>query len=247
MAFESASNGYVKLDVSDGVAEIRLDHPEKLNCFSYESMADFEEVILTVKSRDDVAAIVLTGEGKAFSSGADTSRLEGDDEPDDSNDVGTYTAFEWLLNVPIPVIVGARGYAVGAGASLLTYVADIAYVGSDIQIWWPDIDYGVLVHRAPVLLYPQLGYKKTIEMLLLGGEERMDAEEAYNFGLVNGIVEPHEVDDRARTVAHILAEHETDHGLVTELMELMHRVRRDDTGSGRDYAAWRRTEENFGD
>lgn len=239
MTTETGANGTVTLSVADGVAEIRLANPDKLNAFRLELVEDLEELVLSVEEREDVRAVAITAEGRAFCAGADTEVVDGPADTDLAAHYGP--AFEWLINEPVPVVVGARRYAIGAGASLLTYVPDLSFVGPDIEIWWPEIDYGLLPRRATAMLYPEVGAKRTTELMLLGERGKLTGAEARDLGLVNRVVGADEVDEAARRAARVLADHEAETGLVSEYMDLLGRIRRDATGAGRDYARWRRS------
>lgn len=238
MTTETGSNGAVTLTVDDGVAELRLANPETLNAFRLELVQDLEELVLSLGDGADVRAVAITAEGRAFCAGADTAVVDG---PQDTDLAAHYDpAFEWLINEPVPVVVGARRYAIGAGASLLTYVPDLSVVDPDIEIWWPEIDYGLLPRRATAMLYPEIGAKHTTELMLLGERGKLTGIEARELGLVNRVVAGDEVDETARSTARVLADHEAETGLVSEYMDLIGRVRRDATGAGRDFARWRR-------
>ena len=242
MTFEHASNDHVKRKVADGVCEIRLDDPDRLNCFSVELAKDLHEITQYIDDREDVFAVVITGEGKAFSSGFDTELILGEGSTDEIFEYAR-PALNWLINSQIPVVAGGRNYAVGGGASLLTYVPDLSYINADMEIWWPEVDYGGLPRQVVSYLYPDIGYKRALEMVLLGEDGKMDATEAKHSGLVNDIVESATVDEKARQTAQSLADLEAEYGHTTDLMDVMHRMRRERIGNSLNYIDWKRAQE----
>jgi len=84
------------------VAEIRLDHIEKRNCFSLELAADLRELVERIDRRDDVLVVIITGAGPSFSAGADTALLT-DDDPSGPERLQVHCGFVfgWLREEPM--------------------------------------------------------------------------------------------------------------------------------------------------
>lgn len=239
MPFEHASNEHIKLKVEDGLAEIRLDDPDRLNCYSVDLAQDLLEITEDLEQRGNIGAIALTAEGQAFSSGFDTELITGEGSTDEIFEYAR-PALSWLINTPIPVVAGGRRYAVGGGASLISYVPDISYCDPEMEIWWPEIDWGGLPRSVGSYLYPKIGYKLTLEMILLGEEGKKTAQEAKEMGMINDIVPTEDVDEKTREIADIIAQHEADYGHPSDFMDVMHRLRREDTGASLNYIDWKR-------
>jgi enoyl-CoA hydratase/carnithine racemase len=241
MDWTSGSNGKVRLAVDDGVAEIRLSHPEKLNCFSLELAEDLRDLTLSIDEYDDVSAVVVTADGRSFSAGADVDIVGGDDSEAGERLQELYgPAFEWMRNEPIPVVAGGRGPIVGAGASVLCYAADLRVVGEDVEIWWPEVAYGIPPLSRLIALKEDVGAPHALELMLLGEDGKMDAEEAHELGLVNRVVAPGDVDSEARRMAETIAAYDDEHGIVEGFLDTLRHARTEQHGGSTAYARYRR-------
>lgn len=241
MDWTTGSNGRVRMGVSDGVAEIRLSHPEKLNCFSLELAEDLRDLTLSIDDHDDVSAVVVTAEGRSFSAGADVDIVGGDDPEASQRLQDLYgPAFAWMRNEPIPVVAGGRGPAVGAGASLLCYAADLRVVGDDVEIWWPEVAYGIPPLSRLIALSKDVGTPHALEFMLLGEEGKMGAEEAHDLGLVNRVVDPEDVDGEARGIAETIARYDEEHGIVESFLDTLRHARDEENSAATAYATYRR-------
>lgn len=234
------SNGNVQLTVEDAIAEIRLTHAEKLNCFSLELAEDLRDLTLSVDDYD-VSAVVITAEGRSFSAGADVDIVGGDDPTVLERLQELYSpAFNWMRNSSVPVISAGRGPAVGAGASLLCYTADLIVVGEDIEIWWPEVAYGIPPLSRLIALSKDIGSPHALEFMLLGEEGKMGAQEAHQLGLVNRVVKPDEVEEEAREMAKTIAQYDAEHDIVESFLETLQHARAEENSASTAYATYRR-------
>lgn len=234
------SNGTVELTVDDSIAELRLTHPEKLNCFSLELAEDLRDLTLSIDDYD-VSVVVVTAEGRAFSAGADVDIVGGDDPEATERLQELYgPAFNWMRNSSIPVISAGRGPAVGAGASLLCYTADLIVVGEDIEIWWPEVAYGIPPLSRLIALSKDIGSPHALEFMLLGEEGKMGAQEAHELGLVNRVVDPEDVDEEARGMAKTIGQYDAEHGIVESFLETLQHARTEENSASTAFAMYRR-------
>ncbi len=175
------------------IAYLTLDRPEKLNALNAELMAEFQEAMGVVEADTEVRALIITGAGRAFSSGFDIQRN------DDSLDPLTGTVDAWrtrlqglvetfmtVWNCSKPVIAAVNGYALG-GACELVQVCDIKIASDRAIIGEPEIRAG---YGPPLLITPYSVNLANAKELLLTGDT-VDAHEAARIGLVNRVV-PHE-------------------------------------------------------
>jgi enoyl-CoA hydratase len=191
----------VLLERRGPVAWLRLNRPDKLNALNHAIVDRLFEHPDAVAAADDVRVVVLTGAGeRAFSSGFDISEeadaaIEGADNWREllARDVDV-TMKLWAL--PKPTIAAVRGWCL-AGACELAMACDMILASEDARFGEPEIRYG----SGPVtLLMPfVLGQKKTNELLFTG--DAMPAAEAERCGLVNRVVEAHELEDAAQELA----------------------------------------------
>lgn len=237
----SGEHGRVQLRFDEGVAEVRLDHPEKRNCFSLELAADLRELVERIDRRDDVLAVVVTGAGPSFSAGADTALLTDDDPSGLEQLQADYGfVFDWMREEPIPVVAGADGHAAGAGASLLCYAADLRVVGEGTQIWWPEVEYGIAPLSRLVSLAADIGGPRALELLLLGEHGSVSAAEAHGLGLINRLVPSDAVDETAREMAGIIADYDREHDIAADFLDVLYHARREGSGASAAYATRRR-------
>jgi enoyl-CoA hydratase len=137
---------YVKVEVADFIATVKLDNPPR-NAMAVEMMDEIVSVFDQMTDRDDVRVVVLTGEGKAFSAGADLKKraaVEKAPEPGDrwrrarATREKNYAVLECMK----PVIAAVNGPALGAGLGLVT-MADIIVASEHAAFGLPEIDVGL--------------------------------------------------------------------------------------------------------
>lgn len=238
MPTQTGPNGKAELTVEAGVAELRLADPERRNAFSPELGEDLLSLMLEVDDREDASVVVLTSEGDAFCAGLDLSVLQGDD--DETREymfelLGAVT--DWLYWSDLPVVVGARGAAPGGG-SIIIDATDIRVAGEDISMWWPEVAFGIPGHHIAARLVAQVGWPRATELMLLGDESPIGAEEAKEIGLVNRVVAPDEVRETAHDLAETIAEHDRQHGNIESHLEAIHHAREELQGASQSYSGW---------
>jgi enoyl-CoA hydratase/carnithine racemase len=185
------------------VAVLRLNRPEKLNAIS----SEVERALREALASDDVrtsGAVVVAGEGRAFSAGADISEFEGR-SPEDVLRYYHETGgvYEELAALPQPTIAAIHGYCLG-GALELALALDFRIADETAVFGFPEVSLGILpssggLHRATRLLGPA----RAKELFLLA--ERFGADDARRAGVVTEVVEEGKSPDRALEVAVRLA------------------------------------------
>ena len=175
------------------IAYLTLDRPEKLNALNAELMAEFQKAMGVVDADTEVRALIITGAGRAFSSGFDIQRNDDSLDPlTGSVDAwrtrlqGLVETFMTVWNCSKPVIAAVNGYALG-GACELVQVCDIKIASDRAIIGEPEIRAG---YGPPLLITPYSVNLANAKELLLTGDT-VDAHEAARIGLVNRVV-PHE-------------------------------------------------------
>lgn len=246
MVTDPGPNGTLALDIADGVAELRATAPDRRNCVSFDFVADLYEHIETLEDcLDEVTAIVMTHEGDVYCAGYDLDVIGGDG-PDTERERLTDrygAAREWLWNVDRPVVVGATGPAVAAGAGH-ALVGDIVVVSPEFRIWWPEIDVGLFPYTMGPSFVDRLGIRRAAEVTFLGREAKLTPAAAREIGLVNRVVETDAVDETVRSMGATLAENEARYGYLLEAYELFNvakRAHRGQRNAGTVIGAWRQT------
>jgi enoyl-CoA hydratase/carnithine racemase len=187
------------------VRTLTLNRPEALNAFNealYEATAG---ALLTAADDPDVAVVLLTGVGRAFSAGADLTEMQAriSDPQFAGRESGFTTMIDALSRFPKPLICAVNGVGVGIGATILGY-ADLAFMSSTARLKCPFTSLGVAPEAASSFLLPQLVGRQNAAWLLMSSEW-VSAEEALRMGLVWKVCEPSDLIAEARRHAEILA------------------------------------------
>jgi enoyl-CoA hydratase len=178
---------------SPGVRLITLNRPEIRNAMTEEVTAGWDEAVSEVSADREVRALVVTGAGSSFCSGADLSWLDqGADHdltPDRLRDRMLPFYRSWLRprDLPFPVIAAVNGPVVGA-AVCLALACDLRYASSAARFSTPFIYLGTHGGMGATWLLPEaIGVPRAREMLYTGRE--VQAEEALDWGLVGAVVD----------------------------------------------------------
>jgi 2-(1,2-epoxy-1,2-dihydrophenyl)acetyl-CoA isomerase len=198
----------VLLEVTAGVAWIRLNRPERLNAFAGTMRDELHDAIDAAATHADVRVLVITGEGRGFSAGADlevTSALAraGDDASFQRLVDAGVRVIERLARVEQPVIAAVNGAAAGAGASLA--------LACDFRIASDRATLGVTFNR--IGLHPDWGASYTLPRLVGPGRARelilsarmVSAEEGGRIGLFERVVPAEHFELEVRRLAVELA------------------------------------------
>lgn len=246
MAFQAGPNDVIVLDVQDEIAELRFSDPDRRNCVSVEFAEDLLKLTRHIDQRlGDVYAITITHEGPVLSAGYDLD-VVGDPDAGDQRSylMDRYRAARaWLSNVDRPVVTGAKGPAVAAGAAFIG-LADINVVSEAFQMWYPEINVGVFPLTMGPSFIKTYGPHRAAELTFLGAEAKLSAEEARELGLINRIVDAEDVDATVRDMAQTIAGYERAYGYMLDAYEVFNLARREYDqleGSGRAVGNWRST------
>ncbi|WP_101946825.1 enoyl-CoA hydratase/isomerase family protein [Mycobacterium sp. 3519A] len=195
------------LQISDEnrVRTLTLNRPEVLNAFN-EELYEATAVALREAAADpDVAVVLLTGAGRAFSAGNDLKEMQRRITDPEFNAQGShFTAMiEALADLPKPLICAVNGVGVGIGATVLGY-ADLVFMSSTARLKTPFTSLGVAPEAASSYLLPQLIGRQNAAWLLMSSEW-VDAAEAHQMGLAWKVCEPDDLLAQAGRHAEILA------------------------------------------
>ncbi len=193
----------VEIEREGEVATLRLNRPEKLNAISSEVERALHDALASDAVRTS-GAVIVAGEGRAFSAGADISEFEGR-SPEDILRYYRETGgvYEELAALPQPTIAAIHGYCLG-GALELALALDFRIADGTAVFGFPEVSLGILpssggLHRATRLLGPA----RAKELFLLA--ERFGADDARRAGVVTEVVEEGKALERALEVAARLA------------------------------------------
>ncbi|MCB2015665.1 MAG: enoyl-CoA hydratase-related protein [Sphingobium sp.] len=191
-------------DLSDNIATITLNRPERMNALSLELLTELAQAVKQSRS-DGARALVLTGSGDAFCSGADLVG-DGSGMPDDLGallEEYYFPAVNAIVDLDIPVISAINGPAVGAGLSF-ALLADIMIMKRSAYLMLAFANIGLVPDAgATWLVAKSVGRAKAMEMALLG--EKISAEQALDLGLVTRVADDEALDETVKQIAAKLA------------------------------------------
>ena len=193
----------ILVETHEQVGLITLNRPDALNALSPELMRELGEALLAYDADDDIGAIVLTGNEKAFAAGADIKEMQ----PKGFIDVfmEDFLAAEAaiLSGCRKPIIAAVAGFALGGGCEL-AMLCDFILAADTAKFGQPEIKLGVIPGLGGTQRLPRaVGKAKAMEMCLTG--RMMDADEAERAGLVSRIVSSDKLLEEALSVAGQIA------------------------------------------
>jgi len=190
-----------------GLHTIIFNRPEAMNALSLETMATFADVVKQIHADDNARVVVLYGSGeRAFCSGGDLVELQHRPSADDARQMITTMgdALLMLERLPIPVIAGINGYALGGGAEI-ALACDMRIADEKAKMAMVQIN---MAHTtgwgAGQRLMRAVGYSKAMQILVTG--QMMRAEELKSLNLINEIVSVAQAPQRALELAQEIAE-----------------------------------------
>lgn len=193
----------VSLDVSAAIATITLDRPDKLNAIDAAMLESLEHALDEAEANEDVRAIVLQGEGRAFSAGFDLASPAfdaGDPEAMRSELRRDFGAILRFWDCSKPLVAAVHGYCLGSSMEICA-LCDATVAADDCVFGAPEVGYGSGI---VCLVLPWIvGFKAASEMLLTG--DNIDAGRALELGLVNKVVPPAKLRGEARAMARRIA------------------------------------------
>jgi 2-(1,2-epoxy-1,2-dihydrophenyl)acetyl-CoA isomerase len=195
----------VLFEMQGQVAVVRLNRPDRLNALTPE-LLDLLRETLGRAVAEGARALLLTGEGRAFCSGADlAARASGGTVLEPGENLRTHynPLAEAFAASPIPIVTAVNGAAAGAGASL-ALMGDIVVMARSAYLLLAFANIGLVPDAgATWLIAKSAGRAKALEMALLG--ERMSAEDARDAGMVSRVVDDEALMGEAMAIAQKLA------------------------------------------
>jgi len=181
---------------ADGVALVRLDNP-KVNALSSALLAEIEAVA-TDLTAEPPGAVVVTGGDRLFAAGADISEFGG---PDEAGPIGAgfRRALDAVAAIPRMVIAAVSGYALGGGCEL-ALACDLRICSERAVFGQPEVLLGIIPGGGGTQRLARLVGPAKAKDLILGGRQ-VNAAEALAMGLVDEVVAPDELHDRALALA----------------------------------------------
>jgi methylglutaconyl-CoA hydratase len=196
----------VELVSHDRVTTLTLNRPDKRNALSFQLLDELTQALDEVE-RSAAQVMILTGAGKAFCAGMDLEELKtltGKSHAENVADSRKMAQiFRRLYDFPKPTIAAVNGAAIAGGTGLAT-MCDFTLAAPEAKFGYTEVRIGFVPAIVSSILVWQLGHKLARDLLLTG--RIFDAAEAYRLGLVNELVEPEQLMNRAGELAMQLME-----------------------------------------
>ena len=207
----------LKLETHGHIARLVMNRPEKLNAFSVEMWDEMRELgAELVANPGDIRVLILSGEGRAFSSGIDTTVFsEGvgltaptkdeskHEDPTVDSILRTQDAYNWLEEAPFATIAAVRGYALGAGLQA-ALACDIRVFTHGVSVGLLELKYGIMPDLGGTQRLTRLvGPGKAKEMIFTSA--RLDGEAAFALGICEQLVSDEELESTVDALATRIA------------------------------------------
>jgi len=198
-------------DVEDRTATITLNRPDRLNALSPQMIRELRQAYAAAEADESVWTILVTGNGRAFCTGADVTEIPDDgrviyDEPY----LSTYAQWEApqegtppFRTMTKPILTAVNGLCCGAGLDWIT-TGDIAIASERAEFFDPHVSIGLVSGREMVRLARVLPVNIAMRVALVGRHERLSAQRAYELGMVSEVVEHDRLMQRAREIAELV-------------------------------------------
>jgi enoyl-CoA hydratase/carnithine racemase len=200
---------HLSFDVAERVATVTFSRADVLNALTFDVYADLRDLLAELPHRDDVGAVVMTGEGRGFCSGGDVNEIIGQLQKAGPRDLLDFTRMtgavvQRMRECPLPIIAAVNGIAAGAGA-VIALAADFRMVARSASFSFLFTKVGLAgADMGSAYLLPRLvGFGRATELLMLG--EKVDAARAVEIGLASSIADDDDLMARARELALRLA------------------------------------------
>ena len=186
---------------ADGVATITLNRPAQRNALSVGLMSALESELAAIATDTTIRAVVIAANGPAFCAGHDLKEIRANPGPENYQALFSQCSRLMLAitRLPQPVIARVHALATAAGCQLVA-TCDLAVAGRAAWFATPGVNIGLFCSTPMVALSRNVGRKQAMEMLLTG--ERVEAEQAERWGLINKVVDDDKLD---QAIAEITA------------------------------------------
>lgn len=194
----------LKTDITEGVATVTISRPDAMNALNTRFFNEMDHLVADLNQNDEVRAMIITGEGKAFVAGADIAEMVNKDRDggESFSRLGQNT-FSSFGKMRIPVIAAVNGFALGGGLEL-AMGCDFRIANTKAKFGQPEVNLGLIPGYAGTQRLPRLvGMGDALYLLMTA--DMIGAEDALRIGLVQKVVEPEELMDTVTKMAKNIA------------------------------------------
>ena len=206
----------VLLEYRDRVALLTLNAPDVLNALSNDMVSELHHAIAQV-IKSDARCLLMTGSGRAFSAGANLQQrgeVNGPNAPGSALETHYHPVMTKLRNMEIPMVTAINGPAVGVGMSFAV-MSDYAIAARSAYFLQAFANIGLVPDGGATWILPRIiGWRRAMELSMMA--ERLPAETALEWGLINRVVDDEELMQEAMQVSNKLANGPYSLGLIRQ-------------------------------
>jgi enoyl-CoA hydratase/carnithine racemase len=198
------STEHIIVSRDGAVLEVRFNRPEKKNAITNAMYGTMADAVADAQTDGEIRVVLFTANGDFFSAGNDIKDFAAQSTGafDGPRHVGRF--LEAVINAEKPIVAAVQGHAVGVGTTML-FQCDLVYVAENARLTMPFIDLGLVPENASsITVVDRFGYSRAFALLALG--EPLSGRDAAAWGLAQAASPAGEVEQRARTAAHALAQ-----------------------------------------
>jgi enoyl-CoA hydratase len=193
------------LERRGSVALLTINRPQKLNALNIQTRAEGAAALEELREDDSIRVVVITGAGeKSFVAGADIAEFEGRTAVSQRDVMTARSLFTAVDTFPKPVIAMINGFCLGGGCEL-ALSCDLRIAGEQARFGQPEINLGIIPGGGGTQRLTRLvGEGKAMELILTG--DMIDAQTAYQIGLVNMVVSAADLEAKTMELANRIAD-----------------------------------------
>ncbi|MBI3968442.1 MAG: enoyl-CoA hydratase/isomerase family protein [Chloroflexi bacterium] len=203
----SGSYEQLVIERHGGVAKLIMNRPEALNALSDQMRREFVPALAEIKGDPSIRVVVLTGAGRAFCAGGDVKYFAEHKPTPLQTHARIKQLHTWLLdliNLDRPVIAMVNGHAAGAGANL-ALACDLVLAADTAKFTQAFVKIGLVPDAGGMYFLPRaVGLHRAKELIFMG--RPVDAQEAFQIGMINRVVPATELESTTMELAQRLAE-----------------------------------------
>lgn len=185
---EYSKEDHIKKEKNGHILRLTLNRPDKKNALSKKMYADLTEAIHYADDSQEIRVVFLGSSSDCFCSGNDLKDFMAYNQRGMPKDINPFLPA--ISQAKTPIVAAVKGPAIGIGTTMLLH-CDLVYAGESAQFQMPFVNLGLCPEAGSSYLLPaMLGYQRAARLILLG--ESISARQAYDFGLISGVV----ADDR---------------------------------------------------
>jgi enoyl-CoA hydratase/carnithine racemase len=203
MTNQEVTDSTVTIKIDEHIATITINRPHAMNALDPDTLQQLAKIWLEVRDNDDIWVAIVTGEGEqSFCAGSDLKKTIPQGNQSDPFQSQGLLQIDNGLELWKPVIAAVRGYCLGAGMTLLS-ACDIRVASDDSMFGLPEVQRGIVPTLGATQRIPkQLPWAIAMEVLLLG--DKLTAQQALHYGLINRVVKSKDVITEAENIARRL-------------------------------------------